>query len=80
MDLALDVPVFERCGAAFALRHFTASPSKIGDITRAALVLTRFEHNHPHKELGEIISMSGGRTDQAAGLVPEVGAVLNLRT
>jgi hypothetical protein len=26
------------------LQHITASPSKIGDITRAALVLTHFEH------------------------------------
>jgi len=29
-----------------ALRHVTASPSKIGDITRAALVLTHFEHGY----------------------------------
>jgi len=28
------------------LRHITASPSKIGDITRAALVLTQFEHKY----------------------------------
>ncbi len=28
------------------LQHITASPSKIGDITRAALVLTHFEHDH----------------------------------
>lgn len=28
------------------LQHITASPSKIGDITRAALVLTHFEHGH----------------------------------
>ncbi|WP_372448408.1 transposase family protein [Kibdelosporangium banguiense] len=27
-----------------ALQHFTASPSKIGDIVKAALVLTHFEH------------------------------------
>jgi hypothetical protein len=27
-----------------ALRHFTASPSKIGDIVKAALVLTHFGH------------------------------------
>lgn len=27
-----------------ALRHFTASPRKIGDIVKAALVLTHFEH------------------------------------
>ena len=27
------------------LHHVTASPSKIGDIVKAALVLTRFEHN-----------------------------------
>jgi hypothetical protein len=27
-----------------ALRHITASPRKIGDITKAALVLTHFEH------------------------------------
>ena len=27
-----------------ALQHVTASPSKIGDITRAALVLTHFEY------------------------------------
>lgn len=26
------------------LRHITASPSKIGDITKAALVLTHYEH------------------------------------
>jgi hypothetical protein len=29
-----------------ALQHITASPSKIGDITRAALVLTHFEHGY----------------------------------
>ena len=29
-----------------ALQRFTASPSKIGDITRAALVLTHFEHGY----------------------------------
>ena len=28
------------------LQHITASPSKIGDITRAALVLTQFEHGY----------------------------------
>ena len=28
------------------LRHITASPGKIGDITRAALVLTHFEHGY----------------------------------
>jgi hypothetical protein len=28
------------------LQHITASPSKIGDITRAALVLTHFEHGY----------------------------------
>ncbi|TDD75413.1 IS5/IS1182 family transposase, partial [Actinomadura rubrisoli] len=28
------------------LRHITVSPSRIGDITRAALVLTHFEHDH----------------------------------
>lgn len=28
-----------------ALRHITASPSKIGDIVKAALVLTHFEHH-----------------------------------
>jgi hypothetical protein len=29
-----------------ALQHITASPGKIGDITRAALVLTHFEHGY----------------------------------
>jgi hypothetical protein len=29
-----------------ALQHITLSPSKIGDIARAALVLTHFEHGH----------------------------------
>jgi hypothetical protein len=29
-----------------ALQHITASPSKIGDIARAALVLTQFEHGY----------------------------------
>jgi hypothetical protein len=29
-----------------ALQHITASPGKIGDIVRAALVLTRFEHGY----------------------------------
>ena len=28
------------------LQHITASPSKIGDIARAALVLTQFEHGY----------------------------------
>jgi hypothetical protein len=28
------------------LQHFTASPSKIGGIARAALVLTHFEHGY----------------------------------
>jgi hypothetical protein len=27
-----------------SLRHLTTSPSKIGDIVKAALVLTHFEH------------------------------------
>lgn len=31
------------------LQHITASPSKIGDIIRAALVLTHFEHGHLHE-------------------------------
>jgi hypothetical protein len=29
-----------------ALQHVTVSPSKIGDIARAALVLTHFEHGY----------------------------------
>jgi hypothetical protein len=29
-----------------ALQHITASPGKIGDIVRAALVLTHFEHGY----------------------------------
>jgi hypothetical protein len=28
------------------LQHITASPSKIGDIARAALILTHFEHSY----------------------------------
>jgi hypothetical protein len=28
------------------LRHITASPSRIGDIAQAALVLTHFEHGY----------------------------------
>jgi hypothetical protein len=28
------------------LQHITASPSKIGDITKAALVLVHFGHGH----------------------------------
>ena len=28
------------------LQHITASPSRIGDIARAALVLTHFEHGY----------------------------------
>ena len=28
------------------LRHITASPSRIGDIAKAALVLTHFEHGY----------------------------------
>lgn len=28
------------------LQHITTSPSKIGDIAKAALVLTHFEHNY----------------------------------
>jgi hypothetical protein len=28
------------------LQHITASPSKIGDIARAALILTHFEHGY----------------------------------
>ena len=28
------------------LQHITASPSKIGDIIRAALILTHFEHGY----------------------------------
>ncbi|MGP3955705.1 transposase family protein [Nonomuraea sp. 3N208] len=28
------------------LQHVTLSPGRIGDIARAALVLTHFEHNH----------------------------------
>jgi hypothetical protein len=30
--------------AGRALQYFTTSPSKIGDIVKAALVLTHFEH------------------------------------
>jgi hypothetical protein len=30
------------------LQHVTASPSKIGDIARAALVLTHFEYSQSH--------------------------------
>ena len=29
-----------------ALQHITTSPGKIGDIVRAALVLTHFEHGY----------------------------------
>ena len=29
-----------------AMQHVTVSPSKIGDIARAALVLTHFEHGY----------------------------------
>ena len=29
-----------------ALQHVTASPTKIGDIAKAALVLTHFEHGY----------------------------------
>jgi len=32
--------------AARTLQHITASPSKISGITRAALVLTHYEHDH----------------------------------
>ena len=28
------------------LQHITASPSKIGDIARAGLILTHFEHGY----------------------------------
>ena len=30
----------------YSLEHITARPGKIGDIARAALVLTRFEHGY----------------------------------
>lgn len=33
-------------GRWHALQHVTASPQKIGDIAKAALVLTHFEHRH----------------------------------
>jgi hypothetical protein len=33
-------------GRRRTLQHVTASPSKIGDIARAALVLTHFEYGH----------------------------------
>jgi hypothetical protein len=33
-------------GAAAALQHITASPGKIGDIARAAPVLTHYEHGY----------------------------------
>jgi DDE superfamily endonuclease len=39
-----------------ALQHITASPGKIGDIVRAALVLTHFEHGYQMK-FAEITSM-----------------------
>jgi hypothetical protein len=32
--------------AGLGLQHITASPSRIGDIARAALVLTHFEHGY----------------------------------
>jgi hypothetical protein len=33
-------------GRCRTLQHITASPSKIGDIARAALILTHFEHGY----------------------------------
>ena len=47
-----------------ALRHVTASPSKIGDIARAALVLTHFEHGyieHFHLDSGRCSGLPGRR-------------------
>jgi hypothetical protein len=40
-----------------ALQHVTASPSRIGDITRAALVLTHFEHGLHRMKFAEITSL-----------------------
>lgn len=39
------------------LQHITASPSRIGDIARAALVLTHFEHGYIKIEIAEITSV-----------------------
>ena len=33
-------------GRWYALRHTTASPRSVGDIVRAALVLTQFEYRY----------------------------------
>ena len=41
------------------LRHITASPRKIGDIVKAALVLTHFEHGKIRLKVVEITSLSG---------------------
>jgi hypothetical protein len=40
------------------LRHITASPRKIGNIVKAALVLTQFEHGLPRMKVTEINSMA----------------------
>ncbi len=42
-DSRIDHP---RAGTEGLPQHITASPDKIGDITRAALVLTHFEHGY----------------------------------
>jgi hypothetical protein len=39
----MDPPRSQRCRT---LQHITASPSEIGDVARAALVLTHFEHGY----------------------------------
>ena len=38
------MPITVLAGRWRTLHHFTTSPSKIGDIVKAALVLTHFEH------------------------------------
>jgi hypothetical protein len=43
------------------LQRITASPSKIGDIARAALVLTHFRTQLHQMKIAEITSMSAGR-------------------
>jgi len=45
-SISIHAPITRSIDRWRTLHHVTASPSKIGDIVRAALVLTHFEHGY----------------------------------
>ena len=60
------------------LQHITASPGKIGQIARAALVLVLFEHEDAHLKVGEKTSLQD-QLDQALGALMRTGRYSQVR-